>query len=355
MLDYAAFAKKLLQWSSNNPRNYPWIGEKDPYKIWISEIILQQTRSEQALAYYLHFISIFPDVSSLAKSTEDQVLNAWKGLGYYSRARNLYATAQQILKDHHGNFPTEYDQLLKLKGIGPYSAAAISSFAFNKDHAVVDGNVVRLLSRIYGIRKLLSNSANKIYYQKLADQLLLKDHAAVYNQAIMNFGALHCTPLKPQCSSCPFQLECYAYTKNAIDQFPPKKKKNILKKRYLHFFIYTNQHGEFPIRQRKENDIWKLLYEFPLLETQTNQAFKSPSKTLSKKLQLAFTPKTKITQFASKTQKLSHQELHIRYYQLKHCKMLPKIKGSFSFVKPENLVNFAFPKAADPLLESIKL
>jgi A/G-specific adenine glycosylase len=354
MIKSGSFAKKIIQWSTENPRNYPWIGERDPYKIWISEIILQQTRSEQAKPFYENFILQFPTLQVLAKSSEDEVLNHWKGLGYYSRARNLYQTAQIIQTLHQGQFPEEYHDILKLKGIGVYTASAICSFAYNQAYAVVDGNVIRLLSRVFGINKSAVDASGKKYFQNLAQSLIDTKNPASYNQAIMNFGAIVCLPQKPLCQECTFQKNCVAYKLNEISKYPYKPKKIKLKERYLHFFLFKNKQGKIPIRKRTASDIWKHLYEFPMIETSQEHHFIKTDIQLIQQLGLSIQSDFKLTNLGQKRHKLSHQNLKINYYLLQNVDFNPKIKPLFSFVKPENLVNFAFPKATDPLLAYIK-
>lgn len=353
MISSRSFAKKLIQWSAENPRNYPWIGERDPYKIWISEILLQQTRSDQAKNYYEQFISTFPTLNMLANSTEDEVLNLWKGLGYYSRARNLYQTARIIQEHYHSKFPNQYQDILSLKGIGSYTAAAISSFAYNQAYSVVDGNVIRLLSRVFGITKSIQDAAGKKYFQNFAQNLLDKKNPALYNQAIMNFGALVCLPQKPQCNTCIFKKNCIAHTTNEISKYPSKSAKLKIKKRYFHYFLIKNKHGKIPIRKRTESDIWKHLYEFPMIETEKKHEYIKSNTELASQLGLQDNTDFKISKLGEKRHKLSHQELLINYYLLENVAFKPKIKALFSFVKPENLVNFAFPKATDLILDYI--
>lgn len=354
MIKSGAFAKKIIQWSIENPRNYPWIGERDPYKIWVSEIILQQTRSEQAKPFYENFIWQYPSLQTLANSTEDEVLNHWKGLGYYTRARNLFHTAQIIQLQYQGQFPTEYPAILKLKGIGMYTAAAICSFAYNQAYAVVDGNVIRLLSRVFGINKSAVNASGKKYFHNLAQNLLDTKNPASYNQAIMNYGALVCLPQKPLCKQCVLNKNCTAYKQNTVSKYPIKQEKIKIKARYFHYFIFKNKQGKIPIRKRTDSDIWKHLYEFPMLETSQEHQFIKTDVQLIQKLGLSIQSDFKLIDLGQKRHKLSHQDLKINYYLLENVDFKPKIKPLFSFVKPENLVNFAFPKATDPLLAYIK-
>jgi len=212
----------LIIWFTTNKRNLPWRNTVDPYHIWISEIMLQQTRVEQGIGYYRRFIEQFPDLKSLALATETEVLNLWQGLGYYSRARNLHYTAGYILKVHNGNFPSEYNALLKLKGIGKYTAAAIASIAFNLPYAAVDGNVMRVLSRYFGIAEPINSTKGAAIIQSLADEVLVKNNPGNHNQAMMELGALVCTPANTRCNECVLNLSCLAYLNNMVNQFPVK-------------------------------------------------------------------------------------------------------------------------------------
>ena len=258
------FSKILIEWYNENKRDLPWRKTKDPYLIWISEIILQQTRVAQGYAYYQRFISRFPDVFTLADAEEDEVLKYWQGLGYYSRARNLHAAAQQIAQ--RGGFPTEYKEVLSLKGVGDYTAAAICSFAYDMPHAVVDGNVYRVLSRWLGLDTPIDSTQGKKQFALAADELLDKSQPASYNQAIMDFGALQCTPASPNCLFCPLADSCLALQTGRVDSLPVKQHKTKVTNRYFHYF-YVHAGGYTYISKRQGNDIWKNLYEFPLIET----------------------------------------------------------------------------------------
>jgi len=200
------FAELLIKWNKKeNKRVMPWKGEKDPYKIWLSEIILQQTRVEQGLEYYNRFVKVFPEINKLAKAPDKKIFKLWEGLGYYTRCRNLITTARFIVKEKKGVFPQTYEEIISLKGVGPYTAAAISSFAFNLPHAVVDGNVYRVLSRVFGIKKPVDSTEGKKYFNGLANELLSKEQPGIYNQAIMDFGAIICKPSSPLCTACVFR------------------------------------------------------------------------------------------------------------------------------------------------------
>lgn len=265
------FAALLLKWNlEENTRQMPWKGEKDPYKIWLSEIILQQTRVEQGLSYYNKFIKTFPDVHRLAKTPDEKIFKLWEGLGYYARCRNLIATARFISKELKGKFPGDYENIKALKGIGPYTAAAISSFAFNLPHAVLDGNVFRVLARVFGIAAPIDSAQGKKIFTSLADELLDKKQSGLFNQAIMDFGAVVCKPAAPVCSTCVFKKHCFAFLNNKVDDLPVKEKKISIRKRWFYYLVMEHQ-KKIAIRKRTEKDIWQNLYEFPLIET-TNES-----------------------------------------------------------------------------------
>lgn len=267
------FSNKLINWYQQNKRDLPWRNSKDAYLIWLSEIILQQTRVEQGLSYFNNFIEKYPTVVLLAKASEKEVLNLWQGLGYYSRARNLHYTAKNITKNFNGVFPVNYDDILKLKGVGEYTAAAISSFSYNNCYPVIDGNVYRVLSRIFGIEEPIDSTSGKKTFKNLAASLIDKKNPGIYNQAIMEFGALQCKPKNPACENCPFVLECYAFKNNAIHLLPIKEKKIKQRNRYFNYLVLLNKNNIY-LNKRKENDIWESLYDFPLIETkQSIQSF----------------------------------------------------------------------------------
>ena len=258
------FARLLIEWYHEHKRDLPWRNTNDPYLIWISEIILQQTRVAQGYAYYQRFIERFPNLESLAASEENEVLKYWQGLGYYSRARNLHQAAISV----NGVFPVKYEDILKLKGIGTYTAAAICSFAYNQPHAVVDGNVYRVLSRFFGINEPIDSGKGKKIFASLAHDLLDKIQPALYNQAIMDFGALQCTPLSPDCTVCPFKNRCFAFNHNMVSSLPIKQNKTKTSERFF-YYLLIRDNGNIYLNKRTENDIWKNLYELPLIESNT--------------------------------------------------------------------------------------
>lgn len=264
-----ALRQALSDWYKVQQRDLPWRHTQDPYFIWLSEIILQQTRVDQGLPYYLKFTKSFPTVQDLANASQQEVLNLWQGLGYYSRGRNLHATAQQIATTYNGAFPESYEGLLKLKGVGPYTAAAIASFAFNLPHAVVDGNVFRVLSRYFGIETAINSNEGKKLFETLAQELLDLDNPALHNQAIMEFGALQCKPVSPNCAVCPVQETCVALLSNKVSELPNKIKKVKVRKRFFVYHILANAQNELAFSKRGSKDIWEGLYEFPLTEFAT--------------------------------------------------------------------------------------
>ena len=308
------FSDILSQWYAINKRDLPWRSTVNPYYIWLSEIILQQTRVEQGLPYYLKFIDTFPVVADLANADEDLVLKLWQGLGYYSRARNLQFSAKLILSEFGGNFPDNHADILRLKGVGPYTAAAISSFSFGLPFAVLDGNVIRVLSRVFGIQTPFDTTAGKKQFQKLAQELLDKKNPAEYNQAIMEFGALQCVPKSPKCNDCPIVNDCIAFNTNTVSLLPVKSKKLKVKNRYLHFLV-VNKNNEVLIGKRNSG-VWQGLYEFPFLEFDGNLNEKS---VLKSPLWINFF-KDSVKQISSISEeyihKLSHQKIHAKFWEI---------------------------------------
>jgi A/G-specific adenine glycosylase len=335
------FKKELLQWNKlDNIRIMPWKYEKDPYKIWISEIILQQTRVSQGLEYYNRFIKRFTTVHDIALAKEDEVFKLWEGLGYYTRCRNIITSAKYISTELNGKFPDDYEEILKLKGIGSYTASAIASFAYNLPYAVLDGNVFRVLSRYFGIKIPIDNPAGKKYFSELANNLLDKKKAGVYNQAIMDFGATVCKPL-PLCEICPLNTKCIAFLKDITQQLPVKEKSIIRRNRWLYYLV-VEYNSKFYVRKRIENDIWQNLYEFILVETakpftvqklEASDTFKS---TLPNK---DYTIKS-VSQVYK--QQLTHQTINGQFINIILKKPLSSIK--YDLVAPEKIKELAFPK-----------
>lgn len=263
------FRNKLINWYFSNRRMLPWRETSDPYNIWVSEIMLQQTRVSQGLDYYKRFIERFPNVRTLAAAPEQEVLKSWEGLGYYSRARHMHETARYVVRNLNGMFPERARELIKLKGIGNYTAAAIASIAFNEKVAVVDGNVIRFVSRLTGIQKPVDNSDTLNLITRIVNSMIAHDDPGTFNQAMMEFGALQCIPGRPKCGSCPFVDVCLAYRNNLVDQIPNKEKQTKITHRYFNYLVITRPDKDetcFIIKPRKEPDIWRNLYDFPLIE-----------------------------------------------------------------------------------------
>lgn len=259
------FSRTLLEWAKNNPRPMPWKGIDNPYFIWLSEIILQQTRVEQGLPYYERFVAHYPTVNDLASAEEDELFKDWEGLGYYARARNLHAAAKTIVEEYSGVFPTDFEQIRNLKGVGDYTAAAIASFAFNQPYAVLDGNVYRVLARWMGNDTPIDTLAGKQLFTQLAGSVLDPVKPGLHNQAMMDFGATWCTPKKPKCTDCPFMDVCVAHLENRVDSLPVKSKKVAKKHRSFLYFVFRANNYTF-LRKRHQKDFWQNLYEFPCLE-----------------------------------------------------------------------------------------
>ena len=265
-----SFISEVIEWYNLNKRDLPWRNTTDPYVIWLSEIILQQTRVDQGLPYFYRFAEKYPSVSDFAAASEDEILNLWQGLGYYSRGRNMYQTAQMVMEDHAGYFPKKYDELIKLKGIGEYTAAAISSFSANEAKAVVDGNVFRVLARYFGVDEPINSSKAKKLFTTLANDVIDPTNPAISNQALMEFGALHCKPQNPLCQTCPVQLGCYGYKNMLVDKLPVKLKKVAVRNRFFNYIVLINDQ-KLLMNKRGPNDIWQNLHELPLFETESYQ------------------------------------------------------------------------------------
>jgi A/G-specific adenine glycosylase len=309
------FSNILIRWYLENKRDLPWRKTNNPYIIWLSEIILQQTKVAQGMPYFLSFTDAFPSIFDLASASEEQVLKLWQGLGYYSRARNLHQTAQFIAFELSGNFPESYTKLLELKGVGEYTAAAIASFSFNEAVPVVDGNVFRVLSRYFNIDTDISSSFAKKEFATLAYELMPKESPALFNQAIMEFGALQCVPKNPDCINCVFSPSCAALQKNKVLQLPVKSKKLKVKKRYFNYLVVTDASKNTLIQKRTSKGIWHNLYEFPLIETEKEENFEI----IAHQIQLHYFKENKILSISemnteSIVHKLSHQHLHIKFW-----------------------------------------
>ena len=332
------FTNLLIEWYLQKKRDLPWRNTTNPYPIWLSEIILQQTRVAQGMPYFYAFLESFPTVKELAIADEQQVLKLWQGLGYYSRARNLHQTAQYIANELDGVFPNSYAGLIQLKGIGEYTAAAIASFAYNEPVPVVDGNVFRVVSRYFGIESDISAGKTKKEFTALAAELLSKEQPALFNQAIMEFGAMHCTPKNPDCENCIFNSSCVALQKGLIGQLPFKSKKIKIRKRYFNYIVLQDKKGNTKIQQRTDKGIWHNLYEFPLFETTQEEGFETIAPLI--KNDTDFGDSVVSIQEAnpiSLIHKLSHQHLYIKFWKVTVNNTLT------DGVNPEQLRTFPFP------------
>ncbi len=338
------FTKNLLAWNRTlNTRQMPWKGEKDPYKIWISEIILQQTRVEQGLKYYERFIAAFPNVSSLANAPEQEVFKLWEGLGYYSRCKNLLASAKFICDSLQGNFPSDYDAIRNLKGVGDYTAAAISSFAFDLPHAVVDGNVLRVLSRYFGSEMPVDTTKGKKFYTELADTLLDRREPGLYNQGIMDFGAVICKPQQPACGICVQQQECRAFQEKKTHLLPLKKKAPGRRSRWFYYFIIECGEQVY-IRKRGARDIWENLYEFVLVETDAPFFLESDHSVQHLLYPVLGGHAFEIAGVSDEyRQQLTHQTVTGKFVQVRIPAPAPQLTG-YELVKKANLTLYPFPR-----------
>lgn len=341
------FTNSLITWYLQNKRDLPWRNTQNPYFIWLSEIMLQQTRVAQGMPYFLTFTTVFPTVFDLAKAEEEKVLKLWQGLGYYSRARNMHKTAQYIVNELNGIFPDNYIDLLKLKGVGEYTAAAIASFSFNKVVPVVDGNVFRVLSRYFDIETDISETSAKKEFTLLASELILKNNPALFNQAIMEFGALQCVPKSPDCGNCILNHSCIALQKKKVNILPIKSKKTKIRNRYFNYLVIEDSTHNFIIQKRTAKGIWHNLYEFPLIETEKIEQFEN----IVAKITTDFFDKNVIKSILewnneSILHKLSHQHLHIKFW---------KIKLNFEHLEGisfEKLQTFPFPIVIHNFIEN---
>lgn len=344
-----------MEWFSQNHRPLPWKGEKNPYYVWLSEIILQQTRVEQGLPYFEKFKSTYPTVADLANAPEDEVMKLWEGLGYYSRARNLHFTAKYISKELGGVFPSDFEGILKLKGIGPYTAAAIASFAFDLPHAVVDGNVYRVLSRFFGIEKAIDSTEGKKEFSKLAQTLIDTKQPANYNQAIMDFGATHCKPSSPNCGKCLMSLNCFAFKNSKIESLPFKSKKIKKRDRFFNYLIINDQEHTY-IQKRTRKDIWQNLYEFPLIEhSETIGDVDNLISIVENVDNLNLLPFKVLKKSKPFKQILTHQKIVARFWEIEVDKAANFDENKYLKIERKNLSKFAFPKVVDLYLNDKSL
>lgn len=336
------FTPALLYWHTHhNHRALPWKGISDPYKIWLSEIILQQTRAEQGRPYYERFTETYPTIHDLARAPEDEVFRLWQGLGYYNRCRNLLATARVVSDDFSGKFPETYDGLLQLKGIGPYTAAAIASFAFGEPHAVADGNVYRVLARYFGIYTSPATPEGKTLFSGKATELLDKTAPAQWNQAIMDLGATVCTPQNPVCGECPLQSHCYAYQNNAIGELPTRIAKAPLKQRFLHYLILEHD-GEIWLSRNEDSGIWRGLYQPFLIES--TEALDSRALAAHPDFRKLGLGVAQLEYEGHLHRKLTHQALDIRFFRVQISGKPALFSGNGVWVRPAEIVKLPLPK-----------
>jgi A/G-specific adenine glycosylase len=334
------FSDELIKWYQEHKRELPWRNTSDAYTIWLSEIILQQTRVEQGLPYFYRFIEKYPTASSFAAADEDDILKLWQGLGYYSRGRNMLKTARFIEEHYQGKFPESYVELIKLKGIGEYTAAAISSFSANEAKAVVDGNVYRVLARYFGISEPINSTTGKKIFILTANDLLNRQHPALHNQAMMEFGALLCKPKNPACGICPVRSGCYAFIHNATAALPVKLKTIKIRQRFFNYFLITDGKSIL-MNKRDERDIWANMYDLPLIETkssiETDQILSLPEA-----ITFFGNKNTIIKTATAKKHVLTHQHLHVQFIQLDQIPV--KMKPGWIFIERINLKKLALPK-----------
>jgi A/G-specific adenine glycosylase len=341
----------LINWYQQNKRDLPWRETSDPYLIWISEIILQQTRVAQGLNYYLRFVGRFPDVKSLAEADEDEVLTFWQGLGYYSRARNLHFAAKTIVSSFSGCFPRNHDDVVSLKGVGGYTAAAIVSFAYGEPYAVLDGNVYRVLSRLFAVDEPIDTGSGKKIFSQLAQELLDEQNPGIYNQAIMEFGALQCVPSKPDCAVCPLQHSCLALEKGVIGQFPKKRGKTKVQNRYFNYFDVRVGNSTL-LKKRIEDDIWKNLYELPLIETSENVLLEE---IIQNQVFIEMFPEKKSIKIQGVPVEfkhiLSHRIIYAKFYRIDVDTIPLKLLTECRQIQLEELPNYAISRLVSKYFE----
>ncbi|MEG1748191.1 MAG: A/G-specific adenine glycosylase [Tannerellaceae bacterium] len=340
----------LINWYNENKRELPWRESTDPYIIWISEIILQQTRVAQGTAYFLRFVNRFPNVATLASAEEGEVLKFWQGLGYYSRARNLLEAARRIMGFYGGVFPKEYADVLSLKGIGEYTAAAIVSFSRNKPYPVVDGNVYRVLSRLFAVDTPIDTGTGKKQFAELAGLLLNPLLAGLHNQAIMEFGALQCVPQRPDCTVCPFADRCVAYADHDVQSYPVKQNKTKTRNRYFYYF-YIRYGGKTYLHRRADKDIWEGLFEFPLIETEQPMDYAQLQETDAFRQLFADTGKIGISvRLSGVKHVLSHQLLFAAFYEVE-IEMEGGLLHKYQAVPLAEVSRYAVPRLIHLFLE----
>ncbi|EOR94719.1 A/G-specific adenine glycosylase [Arcticibacter svalbardensis MN12-7] len=345
------FIDEIMGWYQQNKRDLPWRNTSDPYVIWLSEIILQQTRVEQGMPYFNRFQEKYPAVADFAGAAENDILNLWQGLGYYSRGRNMHATAQLVMENHGGLFPTRYDDLIQLKGIGEYTAAAISSFSVNEPRAVVDGNVFRLLSRYFGIKEVINSSQGKKIFTQLANEVMNKEQPGLSNQAMMEFGALVCKPKSPDCVICPLNQDCYALKQGEIGNLPVKKKGGSSRSRYFNYVVVLKDNAVL-MNKRGPKDIWENLYDFPLFETDT--ALDAPAVLALPEFVEIFGANVRPESvYRSAKHLLSHQTIYAQFIVIQDFNLTLAQKVNWSYIRFDDLEKMAQPKIIFSFLRNL--
>jgi len=343
------FNNELAQWYKTNKRKLPWRSTSDSYVIWLSEVILQQTRVEQGLPYFYRFLEKYPDVTSFAAADEDEILKLWQGLGYYSRGRNMLKTAKMVQEIYNGKFPEKYEQLIKLKGIGQYTAAAIASFSANEPRAVVDGNVYRVLARYFGINEPVNTTKGQKLFQQVADELLDKVRPGLHNQAMMEFGAMLCKPKNPDCGMCPVRQGCYAYANNAVAALPVKLNNLKIRERYFNYFLIADGDSVL-INKRNDKDIWANMYDLPMIEAVSLLNIEDLS--LLPEFKEFFGEDVKIGEiYPIRKHVLTHRRLYVRLITLESKPL--KLKADWSFIPVEHMKNLAVPRIVFLFLKDI--
>lgn len=344
-----AFSQKILTWYKAHKRDLPWRATKDPYKIWLSEVILQQTRVVQGMPYYYKFIEAFPTVNDLASATEEKVLKLWQGLGYYSRARNLHATAKMVVDQYNGQFPNTFAALKRLKGVGDYTASAIASICFDIPEPVVDGNVYRVLARYFGVDLPINSTQGIKYFRQLAWEVMDSKNASDYNQGIMEFGAIQCAPQKPYCLLCPLNDSCVALLENKVAHLPVKEKKTQIKNRYFNYLVFWDEAKNTVLEQRQKKGIWQNLYQFPLLEAKKILDSQALWKHLEQQPQLPSVSRIALHNPTPIIHKLTHQHLHTQFW-IVHTKDLLR-EG----VAWKTITDFPVPVLIADFIQTIKI
>ena len=342
----------LINWYEENHRNLPWRHNPTPYQVWLSEVILQQTRVRQGMDYYLRFIQKWPTVADLSAASEEEVLKMWQGLGYYSRARNLHKCAKQVMEQYEGQFPFDFEQLKQLQGIGDYTAAAIASIAFNLPHAVVDGNVYRVLSRLFDIDTPININEGQKLFARLADELLNRNQPGLHNQAMMEFGALHCTPKNPNCPLCPLQAQCLSFAHQTVMQRPVKLPKVKVTERYFNYLVLKIKDCLY-LHKRSDNDIWKNLYDFPCIESPKMMTMDEIISSNEFIQLIENKPFTIIKVSPLVTHKLTHRTILAQFIEIKLEKELLQIQTKDLFLARETeLGSFPIPRLIDSYLNN---